>query len=80
MICDMLTVTLSTAVLNAVIKEDFIITSASHAVPFSDGLRHLLCDVNAVAMEPLITVITATVRGRSRMKKIMYEHPFAVMG
>lgn len=44
----------------------FSITSASHAVPLSDGLRSLLCDVNAVAMEPLIAVITAAVSGRSK--------------
>lgn len=39
------------------------ITSASHAIPLPNGLCHLLCNVNAMAMEPLIAIITATVKG-----------------
>lgn len=65
--CDIFTVT---SIVIAV-KEDrifFPLTSASHAVPFSDCLCCLLSDVNAVAVEPLITVITATVSGRSKWR------------
>lgn len=60
---------LNTALLNCLIKKEEKITSASHAVPFPDCLRHLLSDVNAVAMEPLIAVIAATVSGRSKSRK-----------
>lgn len=37
-----------------------MLTSAAHAVPLPDAFSHLLRHVYAVAMEPLITVITAT--------------------
>lgn len=37
------------------------LTSASHAVPFPDCFCHLLSDVDTVSMEPLITIVTASV-------------------
>lgn len=45
---------------------NFAITSASHAVPLPDRLGHLLGDVDAVAVEPLIAVIAATTNERSK--------------
>lgn len=36
------------------------ITSASHAVPLPNGLGHLLSHTDAVTVEPLVAVITAT--------------------
>lgn len=38
------------------------LTSAIPAVPFPDGLGHLLSDPDAVPMEPLVAVVTSTAR------------------
>lgn len=38
------------------------LTLASQAVPLPDSFGHLLCEIDAVTMKPLITVVTTTTR------------------
>ena len=41
-------------------KGSSLLTPAAHAVPLPDALSHLLRHVYAVAVEPLVTLVTAT--------------------
>lgn len=43
-------------------KEHSLLTSAAHAVPLLYGFCHLLSDVDAVSVEPLVAVVATTGR------------------
>lgn len=49
-------------------------TSAAHAVPLLDRLRHLLCDVDAVPVEPLVAVVTAAERAGNKSPTRLDEY------